>query len=213
MRSSRILNPMLDRPGASRRTIPVRIAKQPLIGSLRSAPIARAPARRETRPDHQVERRIVAQRRQHARQQRLVMLQVAVDHRRHRRGGRAHRLHAGGGQPPPPDPLDHPHPRIGARQLQRGLGDAVGAVVVDEDRLPSDPFQRRREPLHQRRHVLALVERRHDHREFERAGRSGDRGMGRHRPGMTGGGESGNRSPEHINQPLSRRQRVGRPVY
>ena len=108
------------------------IMKKPLIGSASGTGskirASVTPASRQQRGAAAKGRRVVAarhvaaadgkvriaasQRRQHARQQGLVVLQVAVDHRDEGRGGGEHALDARGGQAAPADAADAAHARI-----------------------------------------------------------------------------------------------------
>ena len=96
-------------------------------------------------------------RRQHLRQQLGVVLVVGIHHRHHRGCCGAHPLDRGRGEATAPDPLDHPHPRIVAGDGARLVGGAVGAVVIDEDRLPPDARQRLLQPGDHARQIATLV--------------------------------------------------------
>ena len=63
--------------------------------------------------------RAAAQRRQHHRQPRLVVLQVAVHHRDEQRRGRQRALDHRRGQAAPPDPADAAHPRVQPARCRR----------------------------------------------------------------------------------------------
>ena len=112
------------------------------------------------------------QRREHAGQQRRIVLMVGVHHRHQWRGGRTHPLDRRRGQPAPPDPLDHADARVARGNRAGFVGGAVGAVVVDDHRLPRGAGQRRVEPFDQRAQVAALVVGRQDYRKFQRHRRS-----------------------------------------
>ena len=103
------------------------------------------------------------------------MLQVAVDDGHDRRRGRTHPLDTGGGKPAPADPLDHAHPRVPLAKFARRVRRAVGAVVVDENRLPPPPHQCLVELRHEDGDVGAFVEGRNDDRDLQRGGRAIDR--------------------------------------
>jgi hypothetical protein len=92
---------------------------------------------------------------------------IGVHHRDDRRGGRAHALDRGAGQPAPADALDAPHPRIGEADRADFIGGAVGAVVVDENRFPGDAGLRRIEPIDQGPQIFPFVQRRQDNGKLE----------------------------------------------
>src|SRR3546814_10233968 len=77
-----------------------------------AVPIAGATAFGEPRSDRDIERWLGLERADHPRQQCFVMLEVTVDHRDQRRGGRAHSLDTRRREPAPSDPLNHPPPAI-----------------------------------------------------------------------------------------------------
>jgi len=91
---------------------------------------------------------------------------VGVHHRDHGGGGGADTLDHGGGKAAPPDAVDHAHPAIGPRQRARLVGGPIGAVVVDHDRFPVEPGQRRVDPRDHRREIFPLVERGQDDGDF-----------------------------------------------
>jgi hypothetical protein len=72
----------------------------------------------------------------HARQQRLVVLQVAVHHGDGARGRGEHALDAGAGQALAADAPQTAHARVGTCDGADDPGRAIWAVVVDEDHFP-----------------------------------------------------------------------------
>ena len=142
---------------------PVGDARAPLSVGARQAP--RAAAIGETRCDHEVGL-ACAQLFEHRRDQRGIVLVVGVHHRDHGGGGGADTLDHGGGKAAPPDAVDHAHPAIGPRQRARLVGGPIGAVVVDHDRFPVEPGQRRVDPRDHRREIFPLVERGQDDGDF-----------------------------------------------
>ena len=104
------------------------------------------------------------------------MLQIGVGDRDERRGAGQHALDAGGREAASADALDAADSRIGARDFADEIGRAVAGIVVDENNFPADAGQHRVDFRDQRPDIVALVERRHDDRQFGRRGyRDGSR--------------------------------------
>ena len=138
--------------------------KKPLIGSLRSAlstrrdsrvakrrlgdavavPLARAAARDEARADHQVERRVAPAARRASRGSSVSSCCRSPSITATTGAAVAHipSMHA---DDSPRRPIRWITRTRGSSraELARGIGGAVGAVVVDEDRFPAAPRQRR----------------------------------------------------------------------
>ena len=90
-----------------------------------------------------------AQEREHPRQAILVVLEIAVDHGDEIGAGRQPALDHRPRQPRAVDAPEAAHTRIAARDLIGHVIGAIGGIVVHDDHLPGQPFERRDEALEQ----------------------------------------------------------------
>ena len=128
----------------------------------------RQAARRRLVGDARADREIAAARRErfvHFRQDRFVVLQVAVDHRDEIGARRQPALDHRARQAEAIDAPDAAQARIARRQRIGDVGGAVGRIVVDDDHFPRQAGERRLEPLEQDGNVGRLAVGRHDHGE------------------------------------------------
>src|SRR5262249_13723330 len=115
--------------------------------------------------DHDVER-LLLQRRKHAREQRLVMLEIGVDDGDIRRGARQNAFDAGRRQAAARNPVQQPDAAIVKGEKGYGLRGSVTGIVIDEDQLPVDASERARKGIVERYDVVALVPGRRDHSQL-----------------------------------------------
>ena len=101
----------------------------------------------------------------HLRQDLLVMLQVAVDHRDEVGARRQPAFDHRARQAEPVDPPEAAHARVFARDGVGDVGGAVGRIVVDDDHFPRDAVEHGLQPLEQHRHVGRFAIGRNDDRE------------------------------------------------
>ena len=114
---------------------------------------------------------VVRQTLQHARQERFVMLQIAVDHGDIRRARRENAFETGAGQTAATEAAQAAHARILGRDGFRHGRSPVRRVIVDDDRFPRNAVERTLEPRNELRDVLGFVEGRNDDRKNGRHGR------------------------------------------
>ena len=107
-------------------------------------------------------------RRQHSRQQRLVVLKIRVDYRYVRCLGAGRALDAGGGRPAAADAPDAADVFAAFADLMHDFAGAVGRVVVDENCFPMNAGQSSIETVGEERDVLGFVECRDDHGQLWR---------------------------------------------
>ena len=100
--------------------------------------------------------------REELRHQRLIVLEVRVDHRKIRRGARQHPLDARRSETAPADTLNAANAGIALRAFAHQVFGAVEGVVDHDDGFPVEPGECLLERVQQRRNVLALAERRND---------------------------------------------------
>ncbi len=136
---------------------------QPLRG-----PIAGAAAGHEAAADHQIQA-VLAQGRQHVRQQGFVMLQVGVDHRDVGGGACQHAFQTGRGKTAPAHAFQDAHAAVGSGDPADHLGRAVGRLVVDDHDLPGDPGKGLAQPGDQARDIVRFVVRRDHDAQIERS--------------------------------------------
>ena len=105
---------------------------------------------------------------EHGDEQCLVVLQVGVHHGDIIRLARQHAFEARAREPPAADAADAAHAIVRLAERARNGRCAVGGIVVDEHHLPLAARQNATESLDQNRHVVALLEGRHDNAELRR---------------------------------------------
>jgi hypothetical protein len=135
----------------------------------RFVPLADPALRHVTAGDHDIEA-IGFYFVEHTRQQSLVVLEVAVHHRKVRRGGRQHAFDASRAEPAPADALNAAYVALRQRQLADRVGGAVRRIIVDEDHFPGDARKDAVQPLDDQRNIVSLVQRRDDDSEFNGRG-------------------------------------------
>ena len=80
------------------------------------------------------------------RQKRFIMLEITVDHREHRRGACQHALDHRARQTAASDSFDNPDLSVAPRDLAHQSRGAIGRMIVDKHRFPSDIGEHQREP-------------------------------------------------------------------
>jgi hypothetical protein len=95
---------------------------------------------------------------EHARQQHLVMLQVAIHHREIGRAARQHALDAGRTEPASAKALPATDTALRPRQLAHHVSRAVRRIVVDKDDFLDEAGERSVEALDHQRDLAAHVE-------------------------------------------------------
>ena len=145
----------------------------------RQAPGGVAPLR-VAASDHDV-RGPVQQQGDHPGKERLVVLQVAVDHGDEVGRGGERAFDASGGEAATADATDAAHARVGRRDPPGDGGGSIGAVVVHEHDFPGDARERPVQPIHHDRNVAGFVEAGHHDGEFA-GGRRRGRARGNSRP-------------------------------
>ena len=93
--------------------------------------------------------------RQHLRQQRFVVLKIAVHDSNIRRSARQDAFDTGGREAAAAQPLHTAEITLEPRQRAHDIGGSVGRVVIDKDRFPADAGERAGEALDQRCDIVA----------------------------------------------------------
>ena len=128
----------------------------------------REAARRRRVGDARADGQIAARGRErfvHFRQDRFVVLQIAVDHRDEVGARRQPALDDRARQADAIDAPDAAQPRIARRQRKGDVGRAVGRIVVDDDHFPGQAGECRLQPLEKHGNVGRFAIGRHDHGE------------------------------------------------
>ena len=108
----------------------------------------------------------VAERGEHLRQDRFVVLQVGIHHRDIGRGGGEDAFDAGTGEAAAADALDAAGAAVAVSDVAHRRGRAVRRIVVNEDHFPVEPGEDRVQAFEQRDDIVVLVEGRNDDRQF-----------------------------------------------